>query len=64
MVITSAFESPLITVVIPTYNGGDWLLESIASCLKQQAMSLEMIVVDNGSSDDAPDRVAADSPRM
>ena len=49
---------PLVSVVIPTYNGGDWLLEAIATCFRNQLTSLEVIVVDDASTDDTPDRVA------
>ena len=53
-----------VTVVIPTYNGGDWLLEAIASCLEQSDVNLELIVVDDASSDDTPLRVADRYPQL
>ena len=53
---------PLISVVIPTFNGGDWLLEAIASCLQAQPVALEVIVVDDASTDDTPARVEAAYP--
>ena len=58
------YQNPQISVVIPTFNGGDLLLQAIASCLEQQPLSLEIIVVDDASSDDTPDRVAADYPQV
>ena len=51
-------------VVIPTYNGGQWLLEAIASCYEHQLKSREVGVVDDASTDDTPDRVAADYPQV
>lgn len=41
---------PQVSVVIVNYNVGKWLLDSVASSLKQAA---EVIVVDNASSDDS-----------
>ena len=55
---------PWVSVVIPTYNGGDWLLQTIASCLQQQPIRVELIVVDDASTDDTPDRVSADYPQV
>lgn len=55
---------PLVTVVIPTFNGGDWLLQTLASCQHQQPTSLEVIVVVDASTDDTPDRVAAAYPEV
>jgi glycosyltransferase involved in cell wall biosynthesis len=42
---------PLVSVVIPTLNAAPWIGETIASCLNQTWRHLEIIVVDNGSTD-------------
>lgn len=45
------FQSPFFTVVIPTYNRADILPTTIASVLGQKFQNLELLVVDDGSSD-------------
>jgi glycosyltransferase involved in cell wall biosynthesis len=42
---------PLIGIVLPTYNGARHLDASIESCLEQTWRHLELIVVDDGSTD-------------
>ena len=48
----SAKETPLISVVIATYNRSGLLKETIDSVLKQTFREFELIVVDDGSTDD------------
>lgn len=55
---------PQVTVVIPTFNGGTWLLQALASCQQQQPTDVEVIVVDDASTDDTPDRVASVYPQV
>jgi glycosyltransferase involved in cell wall biosynthesis len=46
-------SSPSISVVIPCYNGAKYLRETLASVLAQTHPILEVIVVDDGSTDDS-----------
>ncbi len=46
---------PLISVIIPTYNRGWIIEEAIESVLSQIFTDFELIVVDDGSTDNTPD---------
>ena len=50
---------PGISVIIPTYNRASCLARAVASCLRQTHPDVEVIVVDDGSTDDTADVVAA-----
>lgn len=49
--------NPLISVVIPTYNRRDLLLEAIDSVLIQDQHAIEIVVVDDGSTDNTASSV-------
>lgn len=48
-------ENPLVSVIIPTYNRGWILKETIGSVLAQDFTDFELIVVDDGSNDNTHD---------
>ncbi len=52
-----------MSVVIPTYNRAHLVVDAVASVLAQSHADLELIVVDDGSTDDTAARIAAISDR-
>jgi len=44
--------SPLISVVMPAYNAGAFIRESIDSILNQSMQDFELLIINDGSSDD------------
>lgn len=47
--------SPRVSVVVPCFNYGRFVAEAVASILAQSFRDFEVIVVDDGSTDDTPD---------
>jgi glycosyltransferase involved in cell wall biosynthesis len=55
---------PSVSVVIAAYNYGHFVTEAVDSVLSQTLPPHEVIVVDDGSTDDTPSRVAAYGDRV
>jgi glycosyltransferase involved in cell wall biosynthesis len=49
---------PTVSVIIPTYNRAGLLLEALASVLLQTVQDFEVLIVDDGSTDGTPERIA------
>lgn len=52
-------NKPLVTVVIASYNHGPYVADSIKSVLAQTYPYIELLVIDDGSSDDSVERIRA-----
>lgn len=50
--MTSTQNAPEISIVLPTYNGAAYIRKSLDSCLNQSFRDVELIVVDDGSTDE------------
>jgi len=46
-------KAPLVTVVIPVFNAGKYLEECLLSIMNQSYKNLEILVIDDGSTDDS-----------
>lgn len=60
----SARDTPLVTVVVPVYNGARFLAETLASVLAQRDCEIDLVVVDDGSTDESPKIVARFGDRV
>lgn len=56
--------SPLVTAVIPVYNGERFLREAIDSVLSQDYPKLELLVIDDGSTDGSADVIQSYGDRI
>ena len=52
-------DMPLVSIIIPVYNGSNYLAEAIDSALNQTYDNCEIIVINDGSNDNgATERIA------
>ena len=57
----------MVSIVMPCYNGEDFIKETIDSVLKQTYTNWELLVIDDGSKDDSPsivNKYASDDSRI
>lgn len=62
-----ASDAPLVSIILPTFNRAGRLAGAIESCLAQTYPSIEVVVVDDGSTDKTPAVLAelsAQDPRV
>lgn len=49
---------PTVSIILPTYNGQRFIGESIVSCLNQTYSNIELIIVNDASTDTTPEIIA------
>ena len=47
--------TPLISIIVPVYNRADWVTACVDSCRAQTIKNIEIILVDDGSTDRTPE---------
>lgn len=51
--VLTEFEQPLVSIVVPCFNGELFIMEALESCLSQTYKNIEVILVDDCSSDNS-----------
>ncbi|NQX29542.1 glycosyltransferase family 2 protein [Microbacteriaceae bacterium VKM Ac-2854] len=51
--------APRVSVIVPMYNGGPWIRECLDSAIASAGIAFEVVIMDDGSTDDSPALVAA-----
>ncbi len=54
---TVASSGPSVSVIIPTYNSGRWIVDAVRSAIGQDHPPHQVIIVDDGSTDDTAARL-------
>jgi glycosyltransferase involved in cell wall biosynthesis len=57
-------DKPLISIIIPSYNSARFVLHAVQSALEQTYSPVEVIVVDDGSTDDTRERLVTREDRI
>lgn len=52
-----------VSVIVPCYNAAAWLRETLASAVAQTGVTLQLIVIDDGSTDAGPEIVTREFPQ-
>ena len=53
-------SDPLVSICIPVYNRRELIVKAVESCIRQSYQNIEVIIVDNCSTDGTYERLLAD----
>lgn len=56
--MTTSSRPPMLSIIVPVWNGARYLAEAITSVLEQGLDDIELIVIDDGSEDESAEVVA------
>lgn len=59
-----SLSGPLVSVILPVYNRAGWVARAVASVLAQTHRHLELLVIDDGSTDDTRRVLEGFGPRV
>jgi glycosyltransferase involved in cell wall biosynthesis len=62
--MSSKANQPLVSIIIPCYNAKHWVQEAVESCFCQTYPNIEIIVVDDGSTDGSLEVLRRYLPRI
>jgi glycosyltransferase involved in cell wall biosynthesis len=57
-------SAPRVSIVVPTFNGACWIEQTLDSALRQSYRDFELIVVDDGSTDNTADLIGKYGSRL
>lgn len=62
--MTNSSSNPLVSIIIPAYNAQEFLSETLESILKQSYENIEIILIDDGSTDETSQIVSRYKDRV
>ena len=58
LTLSPLFSSGLVSVIMPSYNSAEFVVDAVNSVLAQAYRPIELFIVDDGSSDESPEILA------